>query len=269
MNEKLFTLPLDPQWRETIKEDPRWRKGFKTAVEKRSPWLVNPMVNILANETTEMVLTRLVRASKDGLPAAYFRDVLSGCWYYAIRTGYKKNQTVIPWMVNRKGLQRMAETTRDTKIKLSKMLAALMRSGPLESDTRESRMISIFVDADKKKNVRFTDKDILDSLDAVADFWESMAKPRTSHRPEQWDLHFLLAQMEYKFRERFSKPLYSVIAQLVQVAVDVRQMTNGETKPDKWTDDRVIKMLQRHHQTLGYHKIPSLASLVRRHKIRS
>jgi|GEM_PF-6695429 len=252
MNEKLFTLPLDPQWRETIKEDPRWRKGFKSVMEKRPPWLVNPMTNILAHETTEKVLTRLVRASKNGLPAAYFCDVLSTCWFYTIRTGYKKNQTVIPWMVNRKGLQRLAEATRDTKIKLSKVLKAIDRNW-----MQENRLISIFADADKK-SVRFTDKDILDALDAVADFWESMAKPRTSHRPEQWDLHFLLTQMEYKFRERFSKPLYPVIAQLVQVAVDVRQMTNGETKTDKWTDKRVITMLKRIHKNVGYRIVPSI-----------
>lgn len=260
MNEKLLTLPLDPQWRETIKEDPRWRKAIKATEKRKTPWLVDPMVHVLAHENTEKVLTRLVRASRDGVSTIFFCDVLFNCYYYVLDAGYKKNRTVVPWMVNRKGLRRMAETTRDTKIKLSKVVGALMHRSPLESDPRESRIISIFADADKKKSVRFTDKDILDSLDAVADFWESMAKPRTSHRPEQWHLHFLLTQLEYKFRERFSKPLYPVIALLVQIAADICQSTNGETKADKWTPGRVIKRLQRHHLTQGYHIVPSIKS---------
>lgn len=260
MNEKLFTLPLDPQWRETIKDDPRWRKAIKATEKRKTPWLVDPMVHVLAHENTEKVLTRLVRASRDGVSTIFFCDVLFNCYHYVLDAGYKKSRTVVPWMANRKGLHRMAETARDTKTKLSKMVSMLKHSGPLRSDTRESRMISIFVDAFQKKNVRFSDKDILDSLDAVADFWESMAKPRTSHRPEQWYLHFLLTQLEYKFRERFSKPLYPVIALLVQIAADICQSTNGETKADKWTTDRVIKRLQRIHRNVGYHIVPSTKS---------
>jgi hypothetical protein len=72
MNEKHFTLPLDPQWRETIKEDRRWSKTSKATEERKAPWLVHPMIHILAHENTEKALTRFVRASKNGLPGHIF-----------------------------------------------------------------------------------------------------------------------------------------------------------------------------------------------------
>ena len=263
MDGKLFTLPLDAQWRKQIEEHYFFRKACKGTIKGKEPWQIPSVIHILAHEQTEEALKRLIRASQNGLPVDLFCEILLGCHHYLVFAGYKKNKTFIPWMRDRKGFKRLAAESRENKMKLSRFIDELIPHGPMKNKPREEmEMISMFAEADglEERRPRFTDVEILDALETVAKFWDLFSKPRTAHRPKDEDLHFLLTRLEFKFRENFSKPLYPTIALLAQVVSDVRQSTNGENRTDRWTTRRTIKLLQRIHQSRGFHKLPALKS---------
>ena len=119
------------------------------------------------------------------------------------------------------------------------------------------RVISIWVDGLMKKSVRFSDNDILESLDAVADFWDGLSNPREAHRPVNWHMKFFLLRLEIRFREEFSKPLIPVIALLAQVVSDTKQTLKGKIPNEKWTPARVTTRLKRIPKEYKTAKLPA------------
>ena len=206
--------------------------------------------HILNHENTKEALIRLAKSSRTGLSLDFFNEILLDCRYHISRLNLNPEgeSKSAPWMSNRKELKRMADATREMRKRMSKWLEMMERENPQifgNPDYQRHRVISIFVDGFANKYVRFSDMEIMESLDAVADFWDGLSKPRTTHRPEDWNMKLFLYHLEKLFRKEFSKPLIPVIALLAQVVSDTKQTLNGKTPNEKWTPARVTTRLKR------------------------
>jgi len=237
-----FTLPLDPRWRNIIEKDQR--SLLSKVVHPRALLVYK---HILDHGYTKEVLIRLARVSRKGVSLDFFNDIL---WhsYKRISPSLTDGSKRVPWMSNHKELKRMADNARELRKRLSRYLEEIERSNPQifgNPDFQRHRVISIFVDGFAHRDVKLSDIEILESLDAVGDFWDAYSRPRAPHRPENLGMKFFLSRLEFRFREEFSKPLIPVIALLAQVVSDTKQTLNRKTPNDKWTPARVTTILKR------------------------
>jgi len=234
VSDKVLTLPLTPRWRDMIKGSP-YCVGDKRFTD-----------HILDHKSTEEAIKRIVKVSQKGEKGVsydYLSGIISVCNYVHTRTIRRDHP---PWMSNRKEMKLMADATRRMRNRLSQILKAFTQENlrlveGLKPDRH--RVISIMLEG--HTGMRFSDIDILESLDVVANYWEVLSKPRVMHRPKNWRIEFFLSRLDQGFRSDFSKPLIPVIALLAQAVSDTIQTLNGEAPSEKWTPARVTTRLKR------------------------
>lgn len=256
MQETFLTFPLSLGSRERETHSPHWKKTVAIESKSKNPWSIDNIQKILDHPKTEVALVRLIKESKGKLLLDTFCDALAICNLYLFSKGYGvKKRTSISW--DKKEFKRMAENAHELHKKVGKVLDTM---DPLrKTDKRRSKGSMEVWAKGYYRDVEFggnqlDDENILYALDIAAKFLDKMAEPNPSNRPQDIILDLLLSELENKFRKHFEdRPLYPVIADLVQATTDVLKKGNreGEVTDPPWTTARVITRLKRFHRRRG------------------
>jgi len=256
VQETFFTLPLRQGWREPVKLLPYWEKTYGLPFKIFKPRIFDPILQILAHPKTEEALVRLIKISKGKLPVNTFCDALVTCNLYLFSKGYAGNKRrSINWGKNE--FRRMAENARELHVRIPKILDSMdplrTRGKPLSKGSMELWGKGYYKDAEFGGD-QLDDEKILYALNISTKFLDKLARPEPSNRPQEIFLNLLLSDLENKFRKHFNgRPLYPVIADLVQATTDVMMKGNnrGERTDSAWTTSRVITRIKRYRRQRG------------------
>lgn len=253
MQEPFFTLPIRPGWRDTVMKLPYWEITYGQAFKVNKQRILYPFQQIISHPKMEDVLVRLIKESKGILSADKFFDVLRTCDLYLFSRGYGKKQQSYSYF-DKKELKRMADNAHELHIKVQKLLNAMdphrTKGNPVCKGSMELRAKGHYRDVEFGGD-QLDDEKIFYALDIAAKFLDKMAEPKPSNRPQDIYLDLLISDLESDFRKHFEgRPLYPVIADLVQVTTDVLSKgKDGTDGPDaSWTTARVITRLKRYHR---------------------
>lgn len=253
MHEPVFTLPIRPGWRDTVMKLPYWETTYGQAFKVNKQRILDPIQQILSHPKTEDVLVRLIKESKGKLSSDKFLDVLWTCYLYLFSRGHGIKRQSYSYF-DKKELKRMADNAHELHKKVQRLLNVMdphrTKGKPLCKGSIELWAKGHYRDVEFGGD-QLDDEKIFYALDITAKFLDKMAEPNPSNRPQDIHLDLLISDLESNFRKHFEgRPLYPVIAGLVQVTTDVLSKgNNGADGPDaSWTTARVITRLKRYHK---------------------
>ncbi len=255
MQEPVFTLPLNSGWREPVKTSSYWKKTLGISMNTDKPWIVEPILQILAHPKTEEALVRLIKESKGNLPVDIFCRALLSCDMYLFSKGYASihRPRTISW--DKKEFKRMAGNARELHIRVEKILNSMdplrTKVKPRCKGSMELLVKGHYRDEDLGGD-QIDDEKIIYALGIVTQFLDKVAKPKPKHRPRDIYLDQLMFELEHKFRSHCDgRPLYPVISDLVQATTDVLKMRSKDVdrETSHWTASRVITRLKRFYRS--------------------